>query len=195
MFKSLPVLMFAAAAMAPLGSHAADVRTIIKAGYDVGGDSVVDVVGKSIDANKGAFVGLGASILKDSKDIEVEISFSYKFSRVAAQDADIDWTVLPLDALVFYRLPNFRLGGGLTYRLSPTLKGSKAASGLNAKYDNALGFVLQADYVLDNRFTIGLRYTSVDYKLNSIQASPLIATPAPNPKARGIGVVFSIASF
>lgn len=199
-FKSLPVLMFAAAAMAPLGSHAADASTMIKAGFDFGGETVVSVdVGgatKSLKANEGAFVGLGTSILMDSKKLEAEVSLSYKYSRIAAQNADIDWTVLPIDALVFYHLPNFRLGGGLTYHLAPTLKGRRAASSLNAKYDDALGVVLQADFVLDKRFNFGVRYTSVDYKVHS-QTTPSIAAtpPAPNVKANGFGVVFSMTSF
>jgi len=190
------------AAATPLGSHAADVRPIIKAGFDFGGDTVVSVAvtgsnggTKSIKANEGIFVGGGASILMDSKDIEVEVSVSYRFSTISAQNGDVDWTVVPLDALVFYRLPYIRLGGGLTYHLDPTLKGSGAASGLNAKYDDALGLVLQADYVLRNRYNFGLRYTSVDYKANSIQTNPFLVatTPATNPKASGFGFVFSMS--
>jgi hypothetical protein len=196
--------MLAAASAAPLASRAADVIPIIKAGYDFGGDTVGSVSlasgsgssTKSVKANEGAFVGLGALFLTDLKVLEAEVSLSYKFSSLAVQNADIDWTVLPLDALVFYRLPNFRLGGGVTYQLDPTLKGRKQASSLNAKYDNALGFVLQTDYVLDKRFNFGVRYTSVDYKLHS-QTTPSIAAtpPAPNPKARGFGVVFSMVGF
>jgi hypothetical protein len=199
-FKPLPVVMFAVAAMAPFGSHAADVRPIVKAGYNFGGDIVVSVgvsgasgsSTKSIKANDGIFVGGGASILTDSKDFEAELSASYKFSTIAAQNGDLDWTVLPLDALFFYRVPNFRFGGGLTYHLSPTLKGTGAASGLNAKYNDALGLVLQADYVLGNRFNFGLRYTSVDYKAKGQPSSSLGVTPATNPKTNGFGVVFSM---
>ena len=197
---SLPVL--ALILTASVGSHAADVRPIIKAGFDFGGDTVVSVgvtggssSSKSIKANDGVFVGGGASILMDSKKVEVELSASYKFWTIAAQNGDIDWTVLPLDALVFYRMPNVRLGGGLTYHLSPTLSGSGAASGLKAKYDDALGFVLQGDYVLKNRFNFGLRYTSVNYKANSIQTNPTLAatTPATNPNTSGLGFVFSMS--
>jgi hypothetical protein len=201
-FKSLPVLMFAAAAMTPLGSHAAEVRPLIKAGFNFGGDTVVSVgvtggvdsSTKSIKANEGVFVGLGASVLMDSKTVEMEVSASYKFATIAAQDGDIDWTVVPLDALVFYRLPYVRLGGGLTYHLGPRLKGSGAASDLNAKYDDALGFVLQADYALGNQFNFGLRYTSVNYKAKStLPSATLGVTPAANAKTSGIGIVFSMS--
>jgi hypothetical protein len=149
---------------------------------------------KSISANEGIFVGGGASILMDSKTVEVEVSASYKYATIAAQNGDIDWTVVPLDALVFYRLPYFRLGGGLTYHLGPTLKGSAELSDLNVKYNDALGFVLQADYALGNQFSFGLRYTSVDYKLKSTQPSATLGvTAATNPKTNGIGIVFSMS--
>jgi hypothetical protein len=194
--RLLPALMFAVAATLPLESHAAEVRPIVKAGYDLGGDTVVNVAGKSVRANKGFFAGGGVSILADSKVLEGEISASYKFFTVTAPDGDIDWTVLPLDALVFYNLPEFRFGGGLTYRLNPTLKGRRAAGGLNASYGDALGLVLQADYVFDKRFTFGLRYTRVDYKQDSVQTNPSVAaTPPANLRASGFGIVIGIVSF
>jgi len=124
----------------------------------------------------------------------VEVSLSYKFFTIAAENGHVDWSVLPLDALVFYRMPSVRLGGGLTYHLGPTLKGSGAASGLDAKYDDALGFVLQADYMLKNRFNFGLRYTNVNYKANTIRTNPGLSatTPATNPSTSGVGFVFSM---
>jgi len=201
--KSFTALALVIAAAAPLASYAVDVRPIIKAGFDLGGDTVVTVgvtggssSSKSIKANDGIFVGGGASILTDSKELEVEVSLSYKFFTIAAQNGHIDWTVLPLDALVFYRMPNVRLGGGLTYHLSPTLSGSGAASDLNAKYGDALGFVLQGDYVLKNRFNFGVRYTNVSYKANgSPRASNTVdsTVPASNPKTTGLGFVFSMS--
>ena len=197
--KSFTTLALVIAAAVPLGSHAVEVKPMFKGGADFGGETIATATftngsQKSIKANEGVFVGGGASILMDSKELEVELAASYKFSTIAAQNGDIDWTVLPLDALVFYRLPNVRLGGGLTYHLGPTLKGSGAASGLDAKYDDALGFVLQADYVLKNRFNFGVRYTNVNYKANTIRTNPGLSatTPATNPSTSGVGFVFSM---
>jgi len=201
--KSFTAMALVIAAAVPATSNAVDVRPIIKAGFGLGGDTVVTVgttsssgsSSRSIKANQGVFFGGGVSILTDSKALETEISLSYKFYTIAAQNGHVDWTVLPLDALVFYRMPNVRLGGGLTYHLSPTLNGNGAASRLNAKYDDALGFVLQGDYVLKNRFNFGLRYTSVEYKRTSFQTDPLLVatTPAANPRTNGVGFVFSMS--
>jgi len=201
--ESFTALVLVIAACVPAISNAAEVRPIIKAGFGLGGDTVVTVgvngssgsSTRSIKANQGVFVGGGASILTDSKELEARFRFRTSSTSSPRRTAISIGTVLPLDALVFYRMPNVRLGGGLTYHLSPTLSGSGAASGLNAKYDDALGFVLQGDYVLKNRFNFGLRYTSVEYKRTSFQTNPLIVatTPAANPKTNGLGFVFSMS--
>jgi len=83
--------------------------------------------------------------------------------------------------LVFYRLPQFRVGGGLTYHLSPKLSGSGPAGNINTKFDDSAGFVLQADYLLQ-KITVGLRYTSLEYKLGGGSV-----------KSDGVGVTFGIS--
>jgi len=192
--RSFTTLALVIAAAVPATSNAVDVRPVFRAGAEFGGDNLTKVSnGDSIHANDGLSIGGGASILTDSKDIQGEVTLSYKFSSISASNGDIDWSVLPLDALVFYRLPKFRLGGGLTYHLSPKLKGGGVASTLNANYKDALGFVLQADYLFTQRLALGLRYTNVDYKASSIQTSAFATNPPASAKTNGIGIVFSMS--
>jgi hypothetical protein len=183
--RLLPALILVAAAVIPAASHAVDVRPMLKAGFDFGGDTLVTVVfadgsTKSINANEGLYFGGGVSILSDSKDIETEVSLSYKFTGINASNGSIDWTRFPLEVLVFYRLPQFRLGGGLTYHLSPKLSGS-GVTNANLKFDDSAGFVLQADYLLQ-KITVGLRYTSLQYKVGGASV-----------KSDGVGVTFGIS--
>jgi hypothetical protein len=195
--KSLAALAFALAAAAPVASHAVDVRPLLKLGYDSGGDTLVSATltsssggttTESIKANEGFYIGAGASILF-STEIEAEVSLSYKFESITATNGDIDFTRMPLDALVFYRFPQqFRVGGGLTYHLNPKLSGSGVAGGLNVGFDDALGLVLQAEYLLPPRspktpkMTIGARFTMLDYK----------ASGGGTAKSNGVGITFSI---
>jgi len=79
-------------------------------------------------------------------------------------------------------LPKFRVGGGLTYHLSPKLKASGAAGNFNVNVDDAVGVVLQADYFLTQKFTLGGRYTILEYKANSIPA-----------KSNGVGITIGYA--
>ena len=182
--RSFTTLALAIAAAAPLGSHAVDVRPVFKGGADFGGETIATATftngsQKSIKANEGAYIGGGASILLDSKDIEIEATLSYKYTSITASNGDVTWTRFPLEVLAFYRMPKFRLGGGLTYHLSPTLKASGAAGNFNVTVDDALGAVLQADYLLTPKFTLGGRYTILEYKANGVPA-----------KSDGVGITF-----
>jgi hypothetical protein len=184
------VVTAALAVAAP--ARATDVKPMFKVGADFGGDELVTVTftngeSRTIHANDGVFLGGGVSILNDSKDVEAEISLSYKVDTINASNGTVTWSRWPIDALLFYRLPSMRLGGGLTYHLNPELTGSGVVGNVFDKFDNALGFILQADYSISERRHIGLRYTGIEYKLNS----PGLQGTA---KSNGLGLVFS-ASF
>lgn len=173
----------AALAGAPAASHAAEVRPAFTAGYDTGGDKIVNVTftsGKtdSIRANEGLYAGGGVSVLNDSKDIEFLGTLAVKYQALHADNGDVTWIRYPLDALLFYRMQSFRLGGGLTYVINPRLKGSGAASNIDVTLDDALGVVLQADYLM-GKVNLGLRATLLDYKVGGSTV-----------KGSGLGVSF-----
>ena len=150
-------------------ARAAEVKPVARIGFDFGGDNLITVpfndgTSDSIRANEGFSIGGGALFVTDLRNVEVEATLSYKFTSVNARNGDVTWTRFPLDAIVFYRFPRVRLGGGLTYHLSPTLEGSGAASNINARFDDALGYVLQADYLWTPRYTLGARYSNLTYR-------------------------------
>jgi hypothetical protein len=76
-------------------------------------------------------------------------------------------------------MPQFRVGGGLTYHVSPKLSGSGVAGGVNVKVDDALGVVLQGDWLITQRVSLGLRYTNLSYKANGVSAN-----------SDGVGITF-----
>ena len=192
--RSFIALSAAAAALAAAPAHAVDVRPMLKAGYDTGGDKLLTVTftdgsTKSIRANEGLFVGAGASIVNDTKDIEAELSLSAKFTAVSASNGDVTWTTFPLDALVFYRFPNVRVGGGLTYHINPKISSSGVTLvPSDVQVDNALGYVLQADYRFGEKIGLGLRYTGLEYKLHSASTGA-----SATKKSNGVGLVFSVS--
>lgn len=187
-FASVAALLLAA----PASPQAAEVRPMLKAAADFGGDTLINVTftdgsTQSIRANELLSLGGGVSIVNDAGDIETELTLSYKFRTVTASNGDVTFSRWPLDALVFYRLPDLRLGGGLTFHLGPELSGSGFAGGLNLNFDDALGLLLQADYRVTPKINLGVRYTSLDYKLRVNGASATV-------RSNGVGIVFS-ASF
>jgi hypothetical protein len=155
-------------------AQAMDIRPVVMAGADFGGDTLRTVLftdgsSETIKANEGLFLGGGASIINESKSLEFQATLAFKFNSVTAKNGDIIWSRIPLEFLAFYRGSRVRLGGGLTYHLSPELNGSGQASNLDVKYDNALGFVLEGDYLFasDGSWAgtfLGLRFTSLKYK-------------------------------
>ena len=174
-------------AIAGATAQAAEVRPFVKAGLDFGGDTLVTAVfvggdREDVKANEGIYGGGGVSVINDAGNLEYQFSLAYKFRTISASNGDIDWSSWPLEALVFYRIPQWRFGGGLAYHISPELDGSGVVGGLNVKYDNALGFVLQADYLFLRNFAAGVRYTSVKYEPKGGGASA---------KTDGIGATFS----
>jgi hypothetical protein len=95
----------------------------------------------------------------------------------------VTWTRFPLEALAFYRFEKVRLGGGLAYHINPRLKGSGVVGGLDVKFKDALGVVLQADWRITQAIAAGLRYTFLEYDAKG----PFTG----NAKSDGLGLTFS----
>lgn len=147
----------------------ADISAMVKLGYDFGGDTLTTVpftdgTTASIDTNEGLLLGGGVAIANADYTWQTEVTLSWKYQAITAANGDLKWTRWPLEAVTFYQLPQFRFGGGLTYHLNPTLEGDGVVSNINMDFDNALGFVLQADYRLDEAIAFGLRYTVIEYE-------------------------------
>ena len=183
------VLALFAASLCVGVTHAADLRPLLKAGFDLGGDTMVTAVftngdTETIKANEGFYFGGGAALIDEARNIEVHLSLAYKFAVVDARNGDIEWTRFPLEALAFYRFARVRVGGGLAYHISPRLEGSGVVGGLDVKFKNALGGVLQADWRFTEKIAAGLRYTILEYDAKEAFAG--------SAKSNGVGLTFSM---
>jgi outer membrane protein with beta-barrel domain len=188
--ESSRALALVLAVTTSIASRAAEIHPMIKVGIDTGGDTLITLLfsdgsTETIKANQGFYVGGGVSIVNASRDLELEVSLSFKYTSAYGTKGEIDWTRYPLDALVFYRWTRMRLGGGLTYHLNPRLKGSGDVGGLNVMFDNAPGLALQADYRITDQFTAGVRYTAVEYETSS--------NPATATKSSGLGITLGMS--
>jgi hypothetical protein len=188
MKKSLGILAVVAAA-GPLSAQAAEIRPLIKAGFDAGGDTLVTVRftngdTQNVRGNEGFYFGGGAAIIDDARNMEYHVTLAYKFALIDADNGDIEWTRVPLEALAFYRFPRVRVGGGLTYHINPSLEGSGVAGGLDIQFKNALGVVLQADWLITKTIALGGRYTMLEYDAKGAFSG--------SGKSNGFGVTFSM---
>ena len=63
----------------------------------------------------------------------------------------------------------------MTYQLNPKFKASGSLANGTVNFDNALGYVVQLDYLAKTHpkarggISWGLRYTTTDYEVNGVQ--------------------------
>lgn len=193
MKRSIVNALAAATLMSAGAAQAADVDGVLKAGFDFGGDTIASapIDGEIVDvnANEGIFVGAGLAIFNTARTLSTEITLSWKFTGIFAENGDIEFTRFPVDALVFYNFAKARIGAGATYHLNPEVEASDAGvpyvgNGTGReKYDDALGFLVQVDWRIAEKVALGLRYTSLEYELAN--------SGAPAVDASGIGGVFT----
>ncbi|MDH4121276.1 MAG: hypothetical protein OEV94_06200 [Deltaproteobacteria bacterium] len=106
-------------------------------------------------------------MLNDSKDFETQISISWKNNSITATNQSFDFTRYPLDVLFFYRGDGYRLGGGLTYHISPVLSASGSLISGSTTFNNAPGLLLEGDFITSDGTSglllVGLRIFALNY--------------------------------
>lgn len=150
-----------------------EAKPFIIGGLAFGGETLVSTSGEDLDA--GGFVYLGAGILFEPKnsDLMYQFSLGYKTDNVAFSGPSGDSTisVMPLDAVVFYKMENLRLGAGLAYYLNPKWELCIDAVGCStASFDDSLGLVLELRHQFTDILFWGARYTNVSYDIGSASA-------------------------
>lgn len=152
----------------------ADFKPLVTFGYDFGGEKLVHVEytdGDTADikTNQGFRFGAGTVYVNEAGNFETELSVSYKVDRANGSNGHVAMSRFPVDWLAFYRAKQVRIGAGLTYHLSPKLTGSGVAENIEAKFKNALGLIVQADFIGTKKSQqsgpfLGFRYTFLTYK-------------------------------
>lgn len=183
-----PFVILAAWALAA-AAQAAEIRPLVKAGIDVGGNTIVTAVfedgdTEEIKANEGVYLGGGAAFINDAKDLEFQLTLAYKWALIDADNGDIEWMRWPLEALAFYRWQRVRAGVGLAYHMNPRLEGDGVVNDLNIKFKNALGAILQVDWRITETIAVGGRVTLLEYEAKSPASGKV--------KSNGLGATFSM---
>lgn len=145
-------------------------KPFIIGGLAFGGDSLVDTT--TADLNAGGLLYFGGGVLVEpaNSDLMYQFSVGYKFDSVefSGPSGDSTVSVLPLDAVAFYKVDNLRLGAGLAYYLNPKYEFCFDFSGCTTtNFDDALGLVLEMRHQWTDILFWGARYTNVDYEVGS----------------------------
>jgi hypothetical protein len=166
-----------------------DLKPILQMGYDFGGTTLATVENdsyydSSIDkVRAGQGLGFEVGAVVDSPNVELQFLVGYRFDNESAYNGDVTWDVIPFTALAMFKSQRWKMGGGLTYHLNPSLEGSFSGYDLNGdyfhdtaddEYENALGAIVQMQYRLTDNFSMGIKGTFIEYKLkkdNSVTAN------------------------
>lgn len=158
----------------PASTYAVDV--FLQGGVHFGGDDIITATFTNGDTEKikggellSLSVGLGMDV---QENLEARLMAGIKFDTINAENGGVDFYRYPLEALLMYKAAEkVYLGGGLSYHLNPKISADGIATGSNIDFDNALGFVIEMDYVLSNGGYLGIKFTSIDYEAFGQSAS------------------------
>lgn len=140
-----------------------------------GGDDLAVVSGDSGDLQAGQLLNLGIGYdfdLNAAKTLRLRTGINYKFDSVDADNGEADFDRWPLDFILISQQGNFSLGAGLTYHLSPSFEATVNGSTSRVDFDDALGFLLQAGYMVAERIELGARVTLIEYESDSLLVTP-----------------------
>lgn len=148
----------------PASSYA---RVLIELGVHTGEEEITLIDGSNavIQSTKAGSLysfSLGGTIdLTDN--LETQLSVGIKSDANFAKDYEASWVRYPLNAILFYRKENFRLGIGATAHLFPKYEVSSTTVNASNTYEDAIGAILEFDYRINELAHLGLRYTDIDY--------------------------------
>jgi len=156
--------------------NAYSTNVFVQGGLHVGGDELIEAEfdnGDDEDIKAGELISLSVGVGTDlDENTEARLMVGVKFDSINADNGDIDFFRYPVTALVMYKTSEkISIGGGVTYHLNPGLSGDGVASVVDVDFDDALGFVLGAEYQLSNGGYAGIQFTSIDYEVSGIDVS------------------------
>ena len=169
----LKSMAMAAALMAVSAAHADDngapLRFLVGGGVTYGGDALLSVQSRDYDNKDLKAGGLGEVYggfeyrLSDKFSFQNTIGYHVNYTK--ADGGKIRFTRIPIDLLAVYAIaPNMRIGAGAQLVAKPELKGTGWASGAGQKYDNAVGLVVEGEYLFTPHMGLKLRYVKEEFK-------------------------------
>lgn len=146
---------------------------IVSAGLMQGGDTIATYRVRNfddeydVDLNAGGtlFTFVGASMLWPRRHVGLLLQGGRFISSVSGYEYQeaASLTRWPVELIGFFQWKRLRGGLGVTHHFSPKFEDESSAN-ITLSFEDATGTVLQLDYLFE-RFSVGLRYVSIDYKI------------------------------
>ena len=150
------------------------VRPLIGLMGTFGGDKLADVIytdgtTSSVTAGGTVYFYAGAEIHPAHLPFSILATVGYHASSAGGNNGDVRFERIPLEALALFDVvPGvFRLGGGLQYAMNANLNSSGVVAAPAVSFGNALGGVVQAEWMLNPHFGIEARYVNERYSFDA----------------------------
>ncbi len=167
--KYMNVALIAILTLFSATTMAADMKGEWAAGYDFGGDDLLEVTydtgdTSTIRAGDGFYIKGGISMpLNAANSVELIGLVGWKFTAVTGSNGNAHLYRYPLDIDLRYTMLQHRITAGVTQDMAIDYSGSGVLSDVGTTLNSNLGFSLSYEYVLDFGMGIGARYTSLSY--------------------------------
>jgi hypothetical protein len=138
------------------------------AGLTFGGDKLAEANYTNGDSSKltaGALLQLNGGVrFQAGEKVTISGSVGYHVDNANASNGSLRFDRFPVELLAHYAVnEQWRLGGGVRFVSGPELSSSGVASGNNAKFDSATGAVIEAQYMINPKSAVAIRYVSEKY--------------------------------
>jgi hypothetical protein len=164
-----------AVAPAPLSqaAPAKQMHFLLGTGLTFGGDKLATAEyenGGSIDIRAGSMIAVVAGVdYRVTQEFSLQATFGYHFDNASASNGDIRFERFPIEVLAYYQTaPKWRVGAGARYISSPKLKSSGAADIGDFSFDNTVGAVIEAEYMISPKVGIKMRYVNEKYEISGV---------------------------
>jgi hypothetical protein len=146
------------------------VRPVLGMGLTFGGDKLATAEyenGGSIDVRAGSMITFyGGVDFRVAKAFSLQATIGYHVDNASATNGDIRFERMPIELLAYGHIgQKWRVGGGARYVSNPKLKSSGAADIGDYSFDNTVGGVIEAEYMVMPSFGVKMRYVSEKYKM------------------------------
>lgn len=146
-------------------------RFLVGAGLTFGGDKLATASyenGAEIDIRAGSMLAITTGIdYRVTDAFSFQATVGYHVDNAPARNGDIRFQRFPMELLAYgHAGTQWRFGGGVRYVSNPKLSSSGAGYVRDYEFDNTVGAVAEAEYLMTPHIGFKLRYVSERYEVN-----------------------------
>ena len=133
-------------------------------GDKVSSESKYSLYDSDVNLGGGFKMGFGYYL---SMGEEARNSLSLSLGYLSSENQDAEFKTTTFDAIYCHQVSAHRFGIGAAYHIEPEVNGDfRGVSSNGLDFDDATGLIIQYSYELMRGYSVGLRYTDMEYEVN-----------------------------